>query len=163
MLLRHMTAADDVVPFLVAAMDWRDEGGWDVDRVLATPDVAHYAADWMRPGDAGVIGFEDERCVGAAWWRTFDSNDSGYGHVADDVPEIGLAVLADARGKGYASALLDALLARARAEDVVGLSLSVEDGNDVARGMYVRRGFVAVGREGSSDTLLLRLGAREAA
>ena len=41
--------------------------------------------------------------------------------------------------------------------DLTGLSLSVEDGNDRARALYESYGFVVVGREGNSDTMLLAL------
>ncbi|NTV40408.1 MAG: GNAT family N-acetyltransferase [Demequinaceae bacterium] len=157
MQLRQMTASDDVMPFVVAAMNWRDDGAWDADLVLADQAVAHYVTDWMRPGDAGVVAIEGGVPAGAAWWRHFTGDDPGYGYVADDVPELGLAVLASHRGKGIATALMTEIIRRAAAERVPGLSLSVEDGNGVARGLYDSLGFVKVGRMGDSDTLLLEL------
>ena len=158
--LRRMTASDDLMPFLVAAMNWRDDGQWDAASVLATPEVAHYAAGWMRSGDAGVIATDGGVPAGAAWWRHFTSEDPGYGFVADGVPELGMAVLKPFRGRGAASALLDALIARAGEEGLRAVSLSVEDGNEVARRLYERRGFAAYGRVGDSDVMLLDLDER---
>jgi GNAT superfamily N-acetyltransferase len=155
--LRPMTAGDDLMPFLLAAMNWRDDGQWDAASVLADPEIAHYLTGWMRPGDAGVIAIEDGVPAGAAWWRHFSSDSPGYGYVADDVPELGMAVLEPFRRRGAAGALLDALIARARGEGVRAVSLSVEDGNDVARLLYERRGFVPCGRVGDSDVMLLTL------
>ena len=152
-----MTSADDLMPFGLAAMNWRDDGVWTEQSVLTDQQVAHYVTDWMREGDAGVIACVDGAAVGAAWWRTFTSADPGYGYVADDVPELGLAVLASYRGKGIARTLMMALLERARAEGVPALSLSVEDGNISARGLYDSLGFVKVGSVGDSDTLMLRI------
>lgn len=155
MLVRRATAGDDLLPFLVAAFDWRGDGAWDEARAMADPRVAHYAVGWMRPGDDGVVAVEAGVAVGAAWWRTFTADDAGYGHVADDVPELSLAVLPPWRGRGVAGLMLDSLIDLAREQGLRRLSLSVEDGNDVARAMYERRGFVVVGREGHADTLLL--------
>jgi ribosomal protein S18 acetylase RimI-like enzyme len=152
-----MLQSDDLMPFVLAAMNWRDAGRWDAASVLATPEVAHYVTGWMRPGDAGVMAIDGSVPAGAAWWRHFSSVGPGYGYVADDVPELGMAVLEPFRRRGAASALLDALIARARAEGLRAVSLSVEDGNDVARLLYERRGFVPCGRVGASDTMLLTL------
>ena len=77
--------------------------------------------------------------------------------MADDVPELGLAVFAAHRGKGVARALMTELVDRAQAEGVPALSLSVEQGNVAARRLYDSAGFVKVGRVGDSDTLLLRI------
>lgn len=155
-------AGGELMPFLVAAFDWRDAGEWDAARILAAPEVAHYAAGWPRPGDQGIVAQADGVPVGAAWWRTFAAADASYGFVAEDVPEIGLAVLPSARGRGVGALLLDALIGEARAGDVPGLSLSVEDGNDAARRIYERAGFSASGRSGNSDTLVLWLNRRPA-
>jgi ribosomal protein S18 acetylase RimI-like enzyme len=152
-----MTSADDLMPFVLAAMNWRDDEVWTDKSVLADPQVAHYVLGWTRPGDAGVIAESDGAAIGAAWWRTFTSANPGYGYVADGVPELGLAVFAAHRGKGVAMALMTALVERARVEGVPALSLSVEDGNDAARKLYDSLGFVAVGRVGNSDALLLRI------
>ena len=157
MVIRPMTGDDDLMPFLIGAMDWRDEGAWDADTVLATPGVAHYIVGWMREGDAGVLATHEGAAVGAAWWRTFDSEDRGYGYVAHDVPEIGLAVLENARGKGVGTRLLAALVDLGRSAGLRGLSLSVEDGNDGARRLYEGSGFVVCGRDGNSDTMVLWL------
>jgi GNAT superfamily N-acetyltransferase len=157
MELRPMLQSDDLMPFVLAAMNWRDDGRWDAASMLATPELAHYVTDWMRPGDAGVIAIEEGIPAGAAWWRHFSSVGPGYGYVADDVPELGMAVLEPFRRRGAAGALLDALISRARAEGLRAVSLSVEDGNDVARLLYEGRGFVPCGRVGDSDIMLLAL------
>jgi len=152
-----MTADDDLMPFLLAAMNWREDQQWTAETLLATPEVAHYVIGWMCVGDGGVISHVGDHDAGAAWWRTFTSDDRGYGYVADDVPEVGLAVLAPYRRTGVATALMGALIASATAEGIGALSLSVEDGNEAARTLYDCLGFAKVGRVGDSDTLLLSL------
>jgi len=154
---RAMTPNDDLMPFVLAAMNWRDDDVWTEQSVRADQQVAHYVTGWMRDGDAGVVAESDDAAIGAAWWRTFTSADPGYGYVADDVPELGLAVFVPHRGKGVARALMMGLVERARAEGVPALSLSVEDGNEAARRLYDSWGFAKVGRVGDSDTLLLRI------
>lgn len=158
MRLRPITPSDDLMRFLVMAMDWRGEGTWDAERILADPQVAHYVTGWMRPGDGGVVAEADGEAVGAVWWRTFTAADEGYGYVADDVPELGFAVAHHHRGRGYGRALLEEAVARATALGLRGLSLSVEDGNR-ARRLYESVGFAAVGRTGNSDTCVLWLAA----
>ncbi|MEU5976496.1 GNAT family N-acetyltransferase [Streptomyces sp. NPDC047315] len=118
---------------------------------------AHYVTDWPRPGDFGVVAEgEAGNPVGAAWARAFPVDDPGYGYVGPGVPELTLGVLPEHRGRGVGGALLDALVEAAVEQSVAGLSLSVEDGNPAVR-LYMTRGFLAVGREGASDTMLLDL------
>ncbi|MET3802754.1 ribosomal protein S18 acetylase RimI-like enzyme [Clavibacter michiganensis] len=94
--------------------------------------------------------------VGAAWARLYADDDRGYGFVASDIPELGMAIVPSARGRGVGRALLVALVDAVRASGAPAVSLSVEDGNDRARALYESLGFVPVGREGGSDVLLLR-------
>ena len=68
-----------------------------------------------------------------------------------------MAVLAPYRGHGLGSQLLDACIAALRDAGHTAVSLSVEDGNSVARRLYDTRNFRPVGRVGGSDTLLLQL------
>jgi ribosomal protein S18 acetylase RimI-like enzyme len=160
MRLRPVTSDDtDLLVSLVAeAVNWTGEERARPEDVLADPHLARYAAGWGREGDAGVVAVEDDAMpLGAAWLRLLTGDDRGWGHVADDVPELSLAVLPAGRGRGVGSALLDGCLDLARAAGTRAVSLSVEDGNDGARGMYERRGFRVVGRVGGSDTLLLDL------
>jgi ribosomal protein S18 acetylase RimI-like enzyme len=95
--------------------------------------------------------------MGAGWARVVTAEKAGYGFVADDVPELGIAFLAPYRGLGLGSQLLDACIGALREAGHTAVSLSVEDGNSAARRLYDTRGFRPVGRVGGSDTLLLRL------
>ncbi|MFT7764332.1 GNAT family N-acetyltransferase [Clavibacter tessellarius] len=151
--------ADDL-PFLedllLASMDWRDDGAMTRERMLATPELAHYVAGWPRVGDVGVVAELAGRPVGAAWARLFADDDRGYGFVATDVPELGMALVPSARGRGLGRRMLGELVAAVRASGAPAVSLSVEDGNDRARALYASLGFVPAGREGGSDVLLLR-------
>ena len=158
MILRAASAAD--LPFLrqmsYEAATWRPETHLPVATVLADPHVARYLRDWGRPGDAGVIGEEDGRPLGAAWFRLFPAEDPGYGFVAADVPELAIAVAAGARGRRIGTQLLEALVDLARDSGHRAVSLSVEPDNP-ARRLYERTGFLRVGNDNGAWTMVLEL------
>lgn len=126
-------------------------------RVISDPGIARYIEGWGRGGDAGVVA-EDEsgRAVGAAWFRRFSRDDHGYGFVDASIPELTIGVKPEARRRGAGSALLLALIERARADGFVALSLSVECDNPAAR-LYERFGFVRVKCADGAWTMLLEL------
>ena len=119
--------------------------------------VALYVKAWGRPGDTAVIAIEGGFPVGAAWYRLFGSDRPGYGFVDERTPELAIAVVPNARGKGVGSKLLDALLARARAAGYPTVSLSVDRANAGAIELYRRHGFERVGEDQDSVTMLARL------
>lgn len=135
----------------------REAGTWrgkdDGHDILRDPFIARYISGWGRSGDTGVVA-EDEQGqpLGAAWYRFFSPEEHGFGFVSQDVPELTVAVRPDARGRGTGTALLEALLARARTAHVSALSLSVEEDNP-ALALYRRLGFVCIGRVGNALTM----------
>ncbi len=139
---------------LAYAADWNGTTPTSPGEAMLRPDLQKYLGDWPWPTDLGVIASIDRRDVGAAWARRLTSADPGYGWVADDIPKLTIGVDPAVRGRGIGHALLDALILRVRAV-APALSLSVEDGNSSARALYENAGFVAVGRVGDSDTMLL--------
>ena len=141
---------------LAEAAFWRPDGPTGtVADVLVRPELAHYVADWPRPGDDGVVA-EVGRPVGAAWLRLLPGSDPGYGFVDATTPEIAMAVLPQWRGRGLGTRLLDGLLVQAREKGLETLSLSVEHDNP-ARRLYERAGFRTVHDAGGASTMLLRL------
>jgi ribosomal protein S18 acetylase RimI-like enzyme len=155
--IRDVAAAD--LPFLerilLAAYNWA-QVRFTRDWLRSDDMAACYLDGFPGPGDLGVIGAVDGTPVGAVWARVLPAERGGYGFVADDVAELTVGVVPEARGRGVASALLQAVVTRAAQRQLAGLSLSVEDGN-AARRLYERAGFEVVGRRGHSDTMLLRL------
>ncbi|MCG2801081.1 MAG: GNAT family N-acetyltransferase [Cellulomonas sp.] len=152
--MHHRPAGPDDLDLLVdlvaLAVAW--SGRREVGRaeVLGDDHLVRYVEGWPRAGDRGTVAVDDQgRPLGGAWLRLLPASRPGYGYVADDVPELTLAVLPHGRGRGVGTSLLDACLTG----DLPAVSLSVEDGNDRARGMYLRRGFVVVGRAGGSDVM----------
>jgi ribosomal protein S18 acetylase RimI-like enzyme len=119
--------------------------------------VALYVKGWGRSGDAAVIAIEGGFPVGAAWYRSFSASRPGYGFVDEPTPELAIAVVPSARGKGVGSALLSALLARARVDGRHALSLSVDRNNEPAIELYRRHGFERVSESSDSVTMLARL------
>ena len=104
-----------------------------LDSLLLVPELRRYFVDWGRPGDLALIGF-----------------------VEESVPELGIAVLADWRGRSIGTTPLGALLRIANARGCLALSLSVAEGNPAGR-LYERHGFVKVRETGASWTMLRRL------
>jgi GNAT superfamily N-acetyltransferase len=116
--------------------------------VLERPELAHYTRIEPARGDFGVVAERSGVPVGVAWAVFLPGADPGYGFVDERTPELSLWVDERMRGQGVGRRLLRALLGEARVRDVPGVSLSVEEGNAVAAGLYRAEGFRPVpGRE----------------
>ena len=121
--------------------------------ILEQSDIAHYLTDFgRRGGDDAQVAIDDVGArVGAAFCRRMTVDDPGYGFVSDDVPELGMAVVPEWRGRGVGRRLLEDLLARNPS-----MSLSVDKDNDGAERLYRSLGFVHVADEGTARTMLRR-------
>jgi ribosomal protein S18 acetylase RimI-like enzyme len=122
------------------------------DQVLADPRYALYLTGWPIRGDYGLIA-EQDGSIGAAWYRIFTKVAHGYGFVAEDVPELAIAVIASRRHEGIGRRLLVDLIGASVAQGYPALSLSVAEANP-ARGLYESVGFVDVEKHGSSWTMI---------
>lgn len=121
---------------------WRDVPGrirqaTDLDE----PKLAVWIADWMNSGDTGVIAQSAAGPIGAAWYRFWSEDKHSYGFVSPQVPELAIAVVPGARGKGVGARLLAELLRSAEDKELAAISLSVEVDNP-ARQLYERLGFL---------------------
>jgi GNAT superfamily N-acetyltransferase len=119
--------------------------------------VHRYVYNWGRPGDAGVIALDEGFPVGAAWYRLFTADAPGYAFLDEQTPELAIAVVPSRRGRGFGERLLEALIARARAEGHAALSLSVEQANPAVR-LYERFGFRPLRSEGRTTVMRADLG-----
>jgi GNAT superfamily N-acetyltransferase len=128
---------------------WRpDRPTPTADDVLADTRYAMYLAGWPRHGDRGLVA-EQDGPLGAAWYRVYTEADHGYGFVAEDVPELSIAVIASRRRQGIGRRLLVDLVEVSVAEGHPALSLSVAERNP-ARDLYEAVGFTPVAKHGSS-------------
>jgi ribosomal protein S18 acetylase RimI-like enzyme len=151
------TDAEFLARMLVLAATWRAEGTTDPAAVLADPVVSHYIAGWPRPGDLGVVAEGREgRRVGGAWVRSFAAEEPGHGYVAEDVPELSIAVDRPHRGRGVGRTLLRRTLAAAARQGHRRVSLSVEHDNPAIR-LYLAQGFRVVQSSTTSATMVVEL------
>jgi GNAT superfamily N-acetyltransferase len=133
-----------------------EEGSMPPTRdILKQPEIARYVASWARDGDYGLLAIDvaTARPIGAVWLRLFTANDAGYGYVADDVPELSMAVLVDYRGHGVGMTLLTQLLEQTKTT-YPSICLSVSRHNPALH-LYQRFGFEIVGVSGKSLTMQL--------
>jgi hypothetical protein len=88
---------------LYEAVNWYDDGAEErppLEAVLQDPQNARYVGGWGRPGDVALSALDRrDEPVGAAWYRRFTAAEPGYGYVADDVPELAIAVYPEFRGQ----------------------------------------------------------------
>ncbi len=145
---------------LYEAVYWRDAGSDErppLETMLDDERNARYVQGWGRPGDAAIVALDrNDEPIGAAWYRRFSSAAPGYGYLADDVPEVSIAVYGEYRGQQVGSLLLGALIARASAAGERGLSLSVNRDNPAKR-LYARHGFEVVAQHDDTLTMVLEL------
>jgi GNAT superfamily N-acetyltransferase len=155
--IQYRPADADDLPFLAAMLGeaavWRpDKPTPTAGQVMADPRYAMYLAGWPRQGDHGLVA-EQDGPLGAAWYRTYTEMSHGYGFVAEDVPELSIAVIASRRREGIGRRLLTGLVEASVAQGHPALSLSVNDGNP-ARHLYESVGFQPVEHHGSSWTMI---------
>jgi len=132
---------------------WRpDKPTPTADEVLADQRYAPYLAGWPRPGDYGLVAEQGEP-VGAAWYRTFTQASHGHGFVAEDVPELSIAVIGSRRHEGIGRGLLVELIHASVGQGYRAVSLSVAEANP-ARRLYESVGFVHVEKHGSTWTMV---------
>src|SRR3954463_15754020 len=155
--LRYRPAGVEDFTFLATMLGeaavWRpDKPTPTAEQVMADPRYEMYLAGWSRQGDYGLVA-EQDGPVGAAWYRTYTETNHGYGFVAEDVPELSIAVIASRRHEGIGRRLLRDLIEVSVAQGCRALSLSVAE-NNPARGLYESTGFVLVERRGHSCTMV---------
>jgi L-amino acid N-acyltransferase YncA len=129
--LRFRPAVTEDFTFLATMLGeaavWRpDKPTPSAEQVMANPRYALYLAGWPRHGDYGLIA-EQDGPVGAAWYRTYTEATPGLGFVAEDVPELSIAVIASRRHEGIGRRLLFGLIEASVAQGYRALSLSVAE------------------------------------
>jgi GNAT superfamily N-acetyltransferase len=152
--LRELCPGD--IPFMRAMlyeMVFIPDNKPPLEEVLSWPGIARYVCDYGRAGDFGLLAELRGEPVGAAWCRLFPVTDPGYGFVAEDIPELSIAVDGRLRGRGVGSMLLDAIMEQARHRSCRAVSLSVDRANPAYR-LYLSRGFRDVPAAGTSVTML---------
>ena len=114
-----------------------EEGRWILTE--APVDVAEWALGMQARSDpVWVVEDDAGRVMGHLGMHQAHPR-------APDVVEIGMGVLAEARGRGAGSALLSAALEHARATGVHRVELEVFPENGRAIGLYAKHGFVVEG------------------
>ncbi len=145
---------------LYEAVNWHDDGAEErpaLDAVLADPNNARYIADWGRPGDVALYALDRrDEPVGAVWVRNFTAAGPGAGYVADDIPELCIAVFPEFRNRQVGSLLVGSIIARSERDHVRGISLSVHRENPAKR-LYACHGFEVVAEHGDALTMLVDL------
>ncbi|PAD27829.1 GNAT family N-acetyltransferase [Paenibacillus sp. 7523-1] len=125
--------------------------------IVHSPELSKYVEGWGRAGDFGYIAVDTlGRKLGSITLRLYDEHNAGYGYVNVATPEMGMAVIEEARGKGLGTLLMQAALDEARQRGTQAVSLSVDPNNAAIR-LYRRFGFEEIGMCGTSVTMLCRL------
>ncbi len=148
-MLRPATADDADFLWAMLAFAASPDDPRPAAELQAVPELGRYAAGWGRDGDVGLVAVDDAtgELLGAGWYRTFTAAEPGYGFVDEATPEIAIACTAAARGRGLGHRIIAGLLARAHADGLARLCLSVHVTNAVGQRVYEDEGFVAVGRD----------------
>lgn len=124
--------------------------------IIDEPHLARYYLDWGRAGDHCHILEVDGSEVGAIWTRLFTTADPGYGFVADDVPELGIALQSDWTGQGIGSKMMTYHLDYLKKNGCERVSLSVDVRNPAYR-LYLRLGFEIVSQKGDSGVMAISI------
>lgn len=145
MKIRYATSADQEAICRAIFAAWRWRHSWDDQSYLehrARGGADSYVDGFdQQPGDTGFLAVEGRRVVGAAWYRLFTTEKHREGFVAEDMPELVIAVDQAMRGQGIGRALINRLIAEADAAGLRGMSLHVSADNIAAQSLYKSLGF----------------------
>jgi len=154
--IRDATAFDSafLTDMAIEAFSWRPGvKRMSMARFQNDTELARYTRGWPRVGDCGFIA-ESAAPVGAAWYRLYPSTEPGFGYLAQDIPELSVAIRRDWRHRGIGRRLLKLLIDAAAKADYCGISLSVEKENP-ALALYLSLGFSPVRDQDEAWLMLL--------
>ena len=125
--------------------------------LLNSSSIKKYYEGWGRKGDTALIAVDqNNRAIGAVWYRLFDESNKGYGFIDNRTPELGIAVSKEARGLGVGTLLMKKIIKQASEDGYQFLSLSVDPENKNAVHVYRQLGFKDYGVSGTSITMIYR-------
>lgn len=135
----------------------------DLDAVVAV-EVRAYPWPWTRGN------FIDSLAAGYRAWLARDGDGALLGYYVamagvDELHLLNLTVAPECQGRGLGRALLEAVVAEARALPAVRLLLEVRESNLRARRLYASRGMAEIGRrrhyyparDGREDAIVMSL------
>jgi GNAT superfamily N-acetyltransferase len=133
------------------------------DREPPTEDDPEVLAILPAAADASLIATDESgRPIGAAWWHLDADQPLLRDGDGRPLPELAVAVLPAARGRGVGTQLVNALAAAARERSFSALTLNVHLRNPAAR-LYMRTGFrvAGAGRGWFGVAMIRGLGGRD--
>jgi len=105
--------------------------------IIFDPEIHVYIDGFgNKQGDHGVIAKCDGKIIGMAWTRIIPA----YGHIDENTPELAISVLAEYRGQGIGTLLMNRLFELLREQGYKRTSLSVQQNNPAVR-FYERLGY----------------------
>ena len=130
------------------------ESGEPIQKALRDRELTRYWQNWGRPGDLGLVAESDSvgYPISCAWVRIFSREEAGADYGGENIPELAIGTITDARGLGVGTRILEDLLGLCQAR-YSGVSLSVRLDNPAVR-LYERLGF----RKTSATPIINRVG-----
>ena len=130
------------------------ESGEPIQKALRDRELTRYWQNWGRHGDLGVVAESDSHGypISCAWVRMFTREEAGADYVGEDIPELAIGTIPNARGLGVGTRTLQALLSLCKTR-YSAVSLSVRLDNPAIR-LYERLGF----RRTSEEAIVNRVG-----
>lgn len=115
----------------------------DLDSVLAAENGLH-PFPWTRGN------LLDSLRAGHGMWLAAEGGSMiGYAvttQVLDEAHLLNITIVGEHQRQGLGSALLEWLIASLRTDGIARMFLEVRPGNPIARRLYVRHGFIEIGR-----------------
>ena len=141
---------------LYEAALWNEHGNRpSIDDLLSVPDLKKILEDWgNRQGDFALLMLDsDDQPVGAVWYRFWTKSNHSFGFVNENIPELGIAIKKEHRGKGLGTFLMKKIFDNAKEKDITKISLSVIPKNFALK-LYQKLGFYKVDESDDAWTMV---------
>ncbi|WP_235298842.1 GNAT family N-acetyltransferase [Portibacter marinus] len=119
-------------------------------------DVVRYYENWDSKKEIGYIARYEDKDIGAIWCRKLPYYNQGFGYVEDHIPEMGIGVYYEYRGRGIGQMLMDHLFTRLKHMGEYAISVFVVNDSPAKRA-YLKNGFNPIRRDDNRIVMLKKL------